>query len=252
MGIKDLLGKALIADYQVEEEAKTPVSVQTAKPSASTTKFPTVATSEAPVASTTSFPQPVATPLFNPTPVTPVFGTTAPVVSDEHLLKALELYQKGFDNLNQPGFDFYEFFQSVITGGVDNSAVYAMAFQMATAMDKSITKDKLTSQADFYVSEIQKVYEDYLSKGNAKKEEVQSLKLNENQSLAGEVENIQHQIESLTIQLQDRKAKLMAIDGKYNPQLSEIDSKLAANNIAKDRILSSIQQVKQGIINNVK
>jgi hypothetical protein len=28
------------------------------------------------------------------------------VINAEHLEKAIELYQSGFDNLNQPGFDF--------------------------------------------------------------------------------------------------------------------------------------------------
>ena len=244
MGFKDLF---IVSDEDSNEKPK-----ETAKPSAQTTKFPTAATSEAPVASTTSFPQPVATPSFNPTPVTPSFGMGAPIVSNEHLEKAVQIYQAGFDNLNQPGFDFYEFFQSVATGGIDNPAVYAMAFQMASAMDKTISKDKLTSQADFYLTEMQKLYEDYSAKGKGKKEEVQGLKANENQSLTHEVETLKNQLESLSVQLEDRKNRLLAIDSKYNPQLSEIDSKLAANDMAKDRIMNSIQQVKQGIINNVK
>jgi hypothetical protein len=42
------------------------------------------------------------------------------VINAEHLEKAIELYQSGFDNLNQPGFDFYEYYQLVMNGGVTN------------------------------------------------------------------------------------------------------------------------------------
>lgn len=241
MGFKDL--------FIVSDETSTDKPTETAKQSASTTKFPTAATTEVPAASTYSFPTAeTTTPTFT-TVATPVF-TSAP--SSEYLNKALEVYQKGFDSLNQPGFDFYEFYQSVASGGIDNPAVYAMAFQMASAMDKSISKTSLTQQADFYLGEIQKVYEDFVTKGQAKRQEVESLKINENQSLTNELNDMRNQLEALKTQIEDRTRKLSAIDSKYNPQLSEIDSKLAANTMAKDRILGSIQTVKQGINNNVK
>lgn len=242
----------LFKDLFIVDENSTDKPTETAKPSASTTKFPTAATTEAPVASTYSFPtQETSTPKFAaPTPI----ATFTPSVSvpNDYLVKALELYQKGFDSLNQPGFDFYEFYQSVASGGIDNPQVYAMAFQMASAMDKSISKVGLTQQADFYLAEIQKVYEDFVSKGQAKRQEIESLKVNENQSLTNELNDMTHQLEALKTQIEDRQRKLSLIDSKYNPQLSEIDSKLAANTTAKDRILGSIQTVKQGINNNVK
>lgn len=242
----------LFKDLFIVDENATDKPTETAKPSVSTTKFPTAATTEVPAASTYSFPTvETNTPTFTtPTPV----ATFSPSVnvSSEYLDKALEVYQKGFDSLNQPGFDFYEFYQSVASGGINNPAVYAMAFQMASAMDKSISKTSLVQQADFYLGEIQKVYEDFVAKGQTKRQEVESLKVNENQSLTNELNDMTHQLEALKTQIEDRTRKLSAIDSKYNPQLSEIDSKLAANTTAKDRILSSIQTVKQGINNNIK
>jgi hypothetical protein len=69
------------------------------------------------------------------------------VINAEHLEKAIELYQSGFDNLNQPGFDFYEYYQLVMNGGVTNP--HTMAFTMANTMDKLVTKVSLISQSDF-------------------------------------------------------------------------------------------------------
>jgi len=173
-------------------------------------------------------------------------------MSEEHLNKAIEIYQNGFDSLNQNGYDFYEYFQTVIQGGITNPQTYKMAFSMGSVMDKSVTKTKLLQQSDFYVSEINKVYNDYVTKGNAKKKELVDQKTHENQSLAGELNLMKEQLEALKTQIEDRENKLSSIDDKYFPKISELDSKLAANDIAKNKVIESIELVKEGITNNLK
>lgn len=186
------------------------------------------------------------------------FGKTTPSpinsnqVSEEHLSKAMEIYQNGFDSLNQPGIDFYEYYQSVTNGGVQNPQVYTMAFSMCSSMDKTITKEKLVQQADYYMSEITKQYNEFITKGNLKKDELVGQKSSENQALLGELDMLKQQQEAILIQIKDRETKLSAIGSKYEPKISEIDSKLAANDLAKNKVIQSIEQVKQGIINNLK
>lgn len=238
MGFKDLF----IKDENSENKPSEAV-----KQTSTTTKFPTA--DEAPKSATPfTFPQGDGQQTFTPKPISDIAAGT----SSEHLTKAIEVYQSGFDSLNQPGFDFYEFFQSVSHGGMDNPQIYQMAFQMASGMDKTITKDKLVQQADYYLHEIEKVYQDYVTKGNGKKQEIETQKTHENQSLVEELQSMKEQMESLRIQIEDRTNKLNAIGSKYDPQISEINSKLAANTQAKDTIKNSIEKVKQGINNNVK
>jgi hypothetical protein len=55
-----------------------------------------------------------------------------------------------------------------MNGGVTNP-IYTMAFTMANTMDKLVTKVSLISQSDFYISEITKQYDGFVSKGNLKK-----------------------------------------------------------------------------------
>lgn len=221
------------------QQAPAPAKQQTA------TKFPeTAQTSE------------VATPVFSfptsvPTPQPTTFASQANV-SQEHLEKAVELYENGFNSLNQDGFDFYEFFQSVSHGGMTNPQVYAMAYAMGTAMDKTISKEKLISQADFYIGEITKVYDENVAKGKGKKDNLLKQKESENQTLANELTMFQQQLEALQIQIADRQSKLQDIDGKYQPQLDEVDSKLNANTIAKNKIVEAIETVKSGININIK
>jgi hypothetical protein len=226
------------------EEDTSEKPTQDVKPSTTTTtKFPSSEPEE-----TKSFGS-----LFGFGASTPAPAATASSnINPEHLSKAVQLYESGFDSLNQNGYDFYEFFKAVIQVGADNPQIYPMAYAMGTAMDKSITKDKLVQQSDFYVTEINKVYNDYVAKGSSKKNELINQKNNENQALVSELDMMNQQMEALRVQIQDRQNKLNAIDSKYGPMISEVDSKLMANETAKNQIVQKIEQVKNGIINNLK
>ena len=191
---------------------------------------------------------------FTPEPTpTPTQTYQAPVqVSNEYMQKAFEMYEKGFESLNKDGFDFYEFYQSVMQGGLTNPQVYTMAFGMGSIMKKSLSKNDLIVDADYYIAEITKVYNDNVTKGNTKKQALLAQKDSENKSLVSELETMEDQLEALKVQIDDRKRKLSDIDNKYSPELTDFDNKLGANELAKNRIVDSIEQVKQGINLNIK
>jgi hypothetical protein len=242
MGLKDLF---IVSEENSENK---PVQEPVKQAAPSTTKFPSSEPKvEAPTTSAFSSFGFGSSP--TPTP-TPTYQATN--VSNEVLVKTLEMYEAGFDSLNQPGYDFYEFFKAVMAGGIDNPAIYGMAFGMGSAMDKSITKDKLLMQSDFYITEINKVYNDYVAKGNGKRQEVINQKNHENESLVGELNLMRQQLEQLQVQISDRENKLSVIDSKSGPVLAEVETKIAANDLAKQKIVGSIEQVKNGIINNLK
>jgi hypothetical protein len=184
--------------------------------------------------------------------------TAAPVVlnnqaSSEHINQFVEMYHRGFDGLNQPSYDFYEFYKAIVdSGGIDNPQMYVMAMTMGTSMDKSNTKARLLSQADFYVNEINKVYNQYVSTGNSKRQDLITQKASEAQSLESELTNLRGQLEAIANQIKSKEGNLSTIDGKYTPLIGELDSKLRANDFAKETIVASIQKVKSGITNNLK
>lgn len=235
MGLLDLL---INSDESSNAKTSTPAPA----------KQPVVSFSEAPVGQTSA-------PAFGfnsePTPATPTYQ--APVqVSNEYMQKAFEMYEKGFESLNKDGFDFYEFYQSVMQGGPTNPQVYTMAFGMGTIMKKTLSKADLIADADYYIAEITKVYNDNITKGNAKKQTLLAQKDSENKSLVSELENMEQQLEALKVQIDDRRRKLSDIDNKYSPDLTDFDNRLGANELAKNRIVDSIEQVKQGINLNIK
>lgn len=201
--------------------------------------------------------QPVSTTTF-PTQTAPVVNIPQPVASlqnpscQPHLDKIVQLYETGFDGLNLPGYDFYEFFKAVISGGIDNPQVYAMAFSMGKAMDNNVSKDTLVTQSQFYIDEIMKVHKNYVENGTTKKNQLVSTKESERSQLVSELDSLKMQMEVISNQIVVKQTSLGDIDNKYSNDLLDIDCKLMANDVAKDRILSSINSVKQGLINNLK
>lgn len=189
----------------------------------------------------------------------PTTQGAAPVVvlsnqaSSEHINQFVEMYSKGFDGLNQPSYDFYEFYKAIVdSGGIDNPQMYVMAMTMGTSMDKGNTKARLLSQADFYINEINKVYNQYVATGNNKRQDLITQKASEAQSLESELTNLRGQFEAIANQIKSKEGNLSTIDGKYTPLIGELDSKLKANDFAKETIVLSIQKVKSGITNNLK
>jgi hypothetical protein len=171
---------------------------------------------------------------------------------DEFTKKTLIVYMDGLESLNQPGYDFYEYYKAISQGDINNLQMYPMAFSMATAMDNTLTKEKLINSAEYYLSEINKFYQNNLTKGNANKQELINQKNNENQSLVNQINTINQQIESLKSQALALQNDVNNIDTKYTPLIDDITNKLNANDKAKSKIVQLIETVKQNIQNTIK
>ena len=171
----------------------------------------------------------------------------------EHVNIFVETYQKAFDALNQTGYDFFEYLQALIdNNGLDNPQMYQMAMSLGLSLDKTMTKDKLLAQADYYINEILKVHKQYDDKGKTKRNGILTQKENERLSLSNEITSIDEQIKALQSQRDIKQNQLSVIDNKYDPQIAEMDSKIIANDSAKDTIVGTINKVKSGITINVK
>ena len=174
--------------------------------------------------------------------------------SNKHFNSVVDLYTRGLDSLNLPGYDFYEFYNAISSVPSANQQTYQMAFQMAMAMDKSITVATLTQNADYYLSKINDVYQDYMRQGQSKITAVTNNLNSEKQQLGNEVNGLNAQIQSLRTQITDLENQLARgqkalgeIELKYKPQEQEIKEKLLANEKAKSLIESKINQVKNNI-----
>jgi hypothetical protein len=238
MSWKDLF---IINEEETKKEATAPATNEPVK-------FPSATNSVTMAPTGFGFPS-VGTPMTPPSMGIPLESNP---MCQPHMEKIIQMYEAGFDGLNMEGYDFFEFYKAILSAGADNPAVYPMAFTMAQSMDKKITRDLLITQSDFYVQEISKVHTKYVGGGNDKKNELLGRKENEREQLGTEVQNLRMQIEALTNQLNNAQNNLVQIDNKYANDLTEVECKLMANDVAKNNLLASIDKVKQGLINNVK
>lgn len=158
-----------------------------------------------------------------------------------------EVYDKGFESLNEPGFDFFELYKSVILVGVSNPQSYQMAFTMGKSIKSDLTKEFLLEKAGFYITEIEKVYQKYDVTGKAKRTELDNDITKEKYNLSKSVTELEAKIIDLQKELESKKIELQKMDPNNKKQLLEIQLKIEANDLAKQKILTSINTVVTGI-----
>lgn len=163
------------------------------------------------------------------------------------LNEVFDVYEKGFDSLNVAGFDFFEMYKSVWAVGSSNPQSYQMAFTMGKSINSDLTKEFLLEKANFYVTEIEKVYEKYNVVGKSKRQELDNSIAQEKYNLSKNVEELEAKIVELKKELESKKAALQKMDPNNEKQLLEIQQKIEANDLARQKILSSINTVITGI-----
>jgi len=172
-------------------------------------------------------------------------------INNTILHSIIEMYESGFDSLNQPGYDFYEFFKAINAVGSQDPSIYKMAFTMAKSVDSNVTKDSLLKQADFYIDEINKVHKQYEIQGISKRAKIVTDQKMNKDNLTNEISALERQLLEIQTKLNQKKNALQAMEGGSIPELNEIDQKIAANDQAKNKILSAINTVVAGLKSNI-
>jgi hypothetical protein len=179
--------------------------------------------------------------------------------ANQYLTEIIEVYEKGLESINMPGYDFYDFYLAVKASGVENEAVYKMAYQMGKTMDKNITPAKLSSDAEYYISKLNEVYRTYSEKGSQKlsslehdlKTEKDKMALEAN-GMESDIHKMRQEIMALEQRLMDVRSNLARVDGKYKPQQDVIKLKLEANEHAMKISVQKLNTVKESIMKFIK
>jgi hypothetical protein len=190
----------------------------------------------------------------NDTKVAPPVHSTDPTV-----LEVMDVYEKGLESINMPGYDFYEFYQTVYSTGQASEQTYKMAFQMARTLDRTISPDKLLSDAEFYISKINEVHSQYVSQGQQKLNALQQQKNAEKNKLQHEIDQASLRINQLRAELQQlesdisqKRNVLLKVDDNYYPQEKTIREKLTANDFAQKASIGKLSSIKEGIQKFIK
>ena len=163
------------------------------------------------------------------------------------LNEILEVYNKGFEGLNNEGFDFFEMYKSVMAVGPTNPQSYQMAFTMGKTIKSDLSKEFLLEKSKFYISEIEKVYAKYDATGNSKNKDLSDTISTQKNNLIKHISDLETQIAKLQSELETKKAELARIDFDNKEMFTQIQLKIEANNLAKHKILESINTVVTGI-----
>lgn len=159
----------------------------------------------------------------------------------------LEVYENGFNSLNIEGFDFFEMYKSVISVGVINPQSYHMAFTMGKTIKSDLTKELLLEKSEFYLDEIDKVYQKYDATGRSRKNDLDMAITRDKVNLSKRISDLDEQILELQKELEKKKKELSQIDITNVIQYNEIQMKIEANDFAKKKIIDSINIVVAGI-----
>lgn len=182
-----------------------------------------------------------------------------PVISNPAINEVMKVYESGLESINMPGYDFYEFYMAISSTGAAGEQTYNMAFQMAKSMDKTITVQKLVNDADFYISKINEVYNDYVSQGQQKLNSLQEQKNMEKAKLSAEIDQnntrmaqLKAELKQLETQLNQQKNDLAKIDQSIYPKEKSIREKLLANDMAKKNSIDKLSMIKEGLHRFIK
>lgn len=167
--------------------------------------------------------------------------------SNPFLKEVFEVYEKGFGSLNASGFDFFELYKSVVAVGISNPQSYQMAFTMGKGIQPDLSKQFLLEKANFYVAEIEKVYDKYDTIGKTKKSDLENNLTKEKYNLSKSIEELNAKILELQKELETKKAGFQKLDSNNVEKFSEIKLKMEANDLAKHKLLDSINTVVTGI-----
>lgn len=168
-------------------------------------------------------------------------------ISNPFLKEIFEVYEKGFESLNASGFDFFELYKSVSVVGISNPQSYQMAFTMGKTIQPGLSKQFLLEKANFYVAEIEKVYAKYDTIGKTKKSDLENNLTKEKYNLSKSIEELNTKILQLQKELEAKKSDFQKLDSNNIEQFSEIKLKMEANDLAKHKLLDSINTVVTGI-----
>jgi uncharacterized protein involved in exopolysaccharide biosynthesis len=172
-------------------------------------------------------------------------------VSTEVLNKVVEMYQKGFDALNLPGPDFWEFYTVVTKTPNPTAETYQTAFMMLGTM-ADLPKNKLVEHGGYYVTKINEQHKAFAAQGNQKIADLLAKKDTEESQLKSEEATISQQIQELQKRLVNTQQNLRGVEAKYQVEHSQLVETVSANDAAKDHILGRITAVIDGIKTNIK
>jgi hypothetical protein len=193
-----------------------------------------------------------------------VFATSTPIVfnpssisstpNQADVQKMTEKIYNFLESINKPGVDFLEFWNAVeaMEGGVVPANIKNAFVAIKMMSGNAVTKDVLLSTGNAYVSELtDAINQDIAGKTKTKKDLQKSLDL-EKVSLESQIKSLRDQIQTLDNELKQKESALSQINGKYAPQMQEVDSSITCGSTALNLVINEIKNFIALIEQNIQ
>lgn len=171
--------------------------------------------------------------------------------SYRHLDAIANAYDKHLEGLNLEGYDFWELYEAMSDLSPKTPETYKMAVHFATKMGENVDKNNLVQTAEYYEAEMNKFHDHQEQQGQVRLSQLNSNKSSDKSSLEREISTLSNQIESLKQEMLSKQRDLDSIDARYANQIADIEDKLATNTVARNAIIESIGEIKDGIKANI-
>jgi hypothetical protein len=192
--------------------------------------------------------QPTAQPRPVPVATTPVFqvSSPSPISSSSITSDDLQRFVAHFDDLlkkaNLPGPDYYEFAQvleSPAMSQFDEKTKIAASF--ASLVAQGLTKDRLISSANQYITVIQKDKDGFEGALKAKLQNEVNSRQSQIAKIQGEIEQKTQQIQAITKSITEDQASIAKLNSEISDSSAVIQKNEGAYLAACDTFILKIQ-----------
>jgi len=147
-----------------------------------------------------------------------------------------------FEDMNQPGIDFLELWNSVEAMGGVTEQNFAQAYKVLNiGAGNSLTVDGIVDSGKHYIEELKKQIEGGIIQKKNDRQKLADQQQNEKVSLTVETNALVKQIQDLQKQLIDKQQKLAQVDSNYIAPIAAIDQKINVANAALEQVLNQLQ-----------
>ncbi|KIA93714.1 hypothetical protein OC25_11735 [Pedobacter kyungheensis] len=200
-------------------------------------------------------PQPAGNNTKTPEPVTyqpPVNLKENVAVTGATDVKQMKVKVLGIlEKMNEPGLDFFEVWNAAAEMGSVDAATIKAAYTSLKYVEKDLSKQKLLTTGRNYATELKKVIDQESNQKQQQKQNIENSIVDEKNRLANEIKIIEQDLADLKAKLHTKEQDLKNINAKYDPQLKDIDQKIALGNAAVNEVIADIEKALSIIETNI-
>lgn len=166
---------------------------------------------------------------------------------DNEVKSVLGVYEKMLADNNQDGYDFFEFYKTIMENDPNNIPLYQMVFNIAKSVDKNITSDKLKSSAEYYLKLIIDSFTNFDNECTIRLNQLDAEKEKRKVDLTDRLKTLETQMQDIKTEIEYNLKTLGNIDNEYAEKIEANNCFKYANTVIKDKMVESLSLVKNNI-----